>query len=293
MTIWVDQETFATSSDTLAATDVSAAIDVLNGQPIIVERAMYLSRGSQAFAAGHESAGVTAPSTSWFFAEGATGPFFDLYLLLANPGGTDADVQLTYLLPGGTTLEKSHLVRANSRVTVSVDTEEFPAGSGQQLLDNAAVSTIVQSRNGVPIIAERSMWFPATPVGSWAEAHNSPGATSTGPRWALAEGEVGGPTAVQTYVLIANTSTFAGSARVTVTFEDGTTAEQVVTLPPSSRTNVDIASTFPAAADRRFGVLVESLGGSPAQLVVERAMYSNADGVTWAAGTNALATRLP
>ena len=30
----------------------------------------------------------------------------------------------------------------------------------------------------------------------------------------------------------------------------------------------------------------------PAQLVVERAMYSNADGVTWAAGSNALATRL-
>jgi hypothetical protein len=288
MTIWVDQEL-----DDLAATDVSAAIDVINGQPIIVERAMYLSRGSEPFSAGHESAGVTQPSTTWFFAEGATGPFFDLYLLLANPSASDADAHLTYLLPDGSTLEKDYLVRANSRVTVSVDTEEFPAGSGQQRLENAAVSTIVESRNGIPIIAERSMWFPATPVGAWTEAHNSPGATSTGPRWALAEGEAGGANGVQTYVLVANTSPFAGSARVTVVYDDGTSEEQIVALPPSSRTNVDVASTFAGAAERRFGVLVESLGASPAQLVVERAMYSNAGGTTWAAGTNALGTRLP
>jgi hypothetical protein len=40
-------------------------------------------------------------------------------------------------------------------------------------------------------------------------------------------------------------------------------------------------------------MIVESLGASPIEIVVERAMYSNADGVVWAAGTNALATRLP
>jgi hypothetical protein len=38
--------------------------------------------------------------------------------------------------------------------------------------------------------------------------------------------------------------------------------------------------------------VVESLGPTPVQIVVERAMYSNAGGVQWAAGTNALATRL-
>jgi hypothetical protein len=40
-------------------------------------------------------------------------------------------------------------------------------------------------------------------------------------------------------------------------------------------------------------VLIESLGTTPAQIVVEWAMYSNdAAGVTWAAGTNAVATKL-
>ena len=49
----------------LAETDVSAAIRTTNSVPIIVERAMYFTRPDQVFAAGHESAGVTAPQTRW------------------------------------------------------------------------------------------------------------------------------------------------------------------------------------------------------------------------------------
>jgi len=37
---------------------------------------------------------------------------------------------------------------------------------------------------------------------------------------------------------------------------------------------------------------VESVGAVPAQIVVERPMYWDANGVTWSAGTNAMATRL-
>jgi hypothetical protein len=134
------------------------------------------------------------------------------------------------------------------------------------------------------------MWWPAT--GGWYEAHNSPGETTTGVRWAMAEGETGGPFAKQTFILIANTSPFAGSARVTLLFEDGSTAEKIVNLPASSRTNVSPHLDFTGTEGRRFGALIESLGATPAALVVERAMYSNASGVVWAAGTNALATKL-
>jgi hypothetical protein len=37
-------------------------------------------------------------------------------------------------------------------------------------------------------------------------------------------------------------------------------------------------------------MLIESLGGAP--LVVERAMYSDAGGVVWAAGSGSVATKL-
>jgi hypothetical protein len=157
------------------------------------------------------------------------------------------------------------------------------------------VSSTITSTNGVPIIVERTMWWPSPTLTAafWMEAHNSPGATATASRWALAEGEVGGPQAAETYVLIANTSAVAGSALVRLFFEDGTTAEQTFALPPRSRTNVSVSVEFPAAAGRRFGAIVESLGATPARIVVERAMYTSPGGATWAAGTNALASPLP
>ena len=66
-------------------------------------------------------------------------------------------------------------------------------------------------------------------------------------------------------------------------------------MAASSRTNVWVNADFPQAMNRRFGATVRSVatgGGVPAQIVVERAMYANAGGVPWAAGTNALGTRL-
>ena len=43
--------------------------------------------------------------------------------------------------------------------------------------------------------------------------HNSFGVTSTGTKWALAEGEAGGPLNTSTFILVANTSSFAGRPR--------------------------------------------------------------------------------
>jgi hypothetical protein len=280
-TIYVDQE------PGLAATDVSAVITSTNSVPIIVERAMYFSTELVSFIGGHDSAGVTAPSTRWFFAEGATGSFFDMFLLLANPDATQtAHVTLTYLLPDGTRVPVTHVIDPASRQTYNVQLED-------QQLTSVAVSTIVES--DVPVIAERSMYWPQ---GNWIEAHNSPGATETGTVWAVSGGEEGGAYGAQTYVLIANTSNFAGSARVTVLRENGTPLTITVPLPANSRTNVPIGLMpgFEAVANARFGVMVESLadpGPQPAQIVIERSTYANdASGNVWSAGAATLGTRL-
>ena len=209
----------------VASEDLSAVVRSTDGAPIVVERAMYSSPPTQSFAAGHNSAGVTAPATRWFLAEGATGSFFDLFVLIANPSAQDAEVDVEFLLTDGTVVAKHYRVAANSRYTMSVKDED-------PRLANAALSTIVTSANDVPIVVERVMWWPSP---NWVEGHNSPGETTTGVKWGLAEGETGGPRAKQTYILIANTSTFAGSAKVTLLFEDGTTAERIFTLQPKSR----------------------------------------------------------
>jgi hypothetical protein len=279
--IWVDQE------DTrLRSTDISARIVSTNNQPILVERAMYMRASGQVFGAGHESAAITTPSTGWFLAEGATGDYFDLFVLVANPNTTDAAVRATFLLPDGTSVVKTYTVRRESRFNIWVDQQD-------PRLANAAVSTIVESTNGVPIIVERAMWWPGPTSATWTEAHNSFGTTVTGTRWALAGGERGGTLATDTYVLVANASTFAGQIRVTLSFEDdGSKSERLYAVAPRSRHNVPIGVDFPEATGRRFSTLVESVGAQPAQIVVERAMYSDSAGRRWAAGTNALATRL-
>jgi RHS repeat-associated protein len=292
--IWVDNEEFPAGSGhlALAAADVSAVIEVLNGVPIIAERAMYLSRGAEMFSAGHDSAGVVSPARTWFLAEGATGSFFDLFVLIANPNTQAATVRLTYLLPDGRTLSRTTTAPPNSRSNVWVDLEQFDGIDGFPLADTA-VSTTVESLNDVPLIVERAMWWPGPTAATWHEAHNSAGSTVTGTRWALAEGEVGGPRALETYYLIANTSATAGTVEVTLLFEGGGTATKTYAVPPRSRTNVPVGLDFPAAANRRFGaILTSTTGPSPARIVVERAMYSNARDVVWAAGSNAVATRL-
>ncbi len=297
--VWVNEEARTDPALAgLAATDVSAVITA--PQPILVERAMYLDHAGPdgqfgtvddvLFNAGHASAGVTAPATTWLLAEGATGPYFDEFILIANPGAVDAAIDVRYLLPDGRVLVKSYGVPAASRFNIWVNEEEFP-GLGKALAETA-VSAVVTSTNGVPIIVERAMWWPR-PSPFWMEAHNSAGVTATGTRWALAEGEAGGAASTATYILIANTSAYPGTARVTLVFEGGGSASVEVPLAPDSRTNVPaIEDWFPGVTDRRFGALIESLGDTPAQIVVEGAMYSDANGVHWAAGTGATATRL-
>ena len=77
----------------LEGTDVSGEFHSTNGTPIIVERAMYMSRAGELWTAGIDGTGVTTLGTNWFLAEGATGTFFDTFVQIANPSPTPAQVR--------------------------------------------------------------------------------------------------------------------------------------------------------------------------------------------------------
>lgn len=293
VTVWVDKERWS-DGDNLEAAEVSARIDAT--APIIAERAMYLDSAGQLFSAGHDSIGLAEPSTRWFLAEGATGPYFDLFILLANPSAQPADTRLRFLLGDGTVIEHRETVPAFSRATVWVDALGADAAliarnPTYARLADTAVSTEIIVDNGVGVLVERSMWWPGD-ASTWAEAHNSGGVTEAGTRWALAEGEVGGARNTRTYVLVANPNAEAATITVTMLSEQQEPQVQTYTVPANSRFNLPLGETgfFPAAVGRRVGLLVESSG---VPVVVERAMYSDAPGQAWAAGNNAVATRLP
>ena len=263
--------------------EISAVITVTNGAPIIVERAMYTNAGGRLFGAGHESAALPAVATQWFLAEGATGPFFHQFILVANPNAQAAQLEARYLLPNGTTVTRTYTSAANSRLTIGVH--------GDAALAQTPLSATVTSTNGVPVLVERAMWWPAW-APEWIEGHNSSGVVATGEKWGLADGENGGPRNLQTYVLVANTSSATAVVEVTLIFEDGTTVVKTFNVLGHSRFNVAVADEFPTSRNRRFGAIVESLGTTPAQIVVERSVYSDANGEVFAAGANAVGTKL-
>jgi autotransporter-associated beta strand protein len=278
----------AASRLTLHAGDVPELVDRSFGiaisatQPIMAERAMYFgTTPTRLWSGGHESAGVTEASTNWFLAEGATGGFFDTFILMSNPQRTPANVTVRYLLDTGETVTVPKTIPANARLTTNIEAE------ADTRLHNAAVSTVVTS--DVPIIVERSMYWPGA-VRPWGEAHNSFGVVSAGTTWGLAEGRVGGLLNFHTFILLANPQTTAAAVQVTFLREGAAPIVQTYTVPPTSRFNID-SSGVPGLKDESFGAVISVTNGVP--IIVERSMYWDVNGLAFSGGTNATGISLP
>jgi hypothetical protein len=262
---------------------------VTSTQPITVERAMYFNRAGRTFEGGHASAAVPDAAVRWFVAEGATGPAFDTYLLIANPGNTATTATVRYLTPEGP-YTASYPIAANARLTLFVDAE-LSAVSGRDAL-GTQIDVSAEVTAPVPIVVERAMyWFGA--FQNWTDAHNSAGVTQSSTQWALAEGELGGSLEYQTFLLVANPSATAASVRVRILREGGhgSVLSAPISVPASSRFTCYVGQPGPCQdafgqlqSGERFGLHVESTNGVP--IVVERAMYWNGGGELFGAGTN-------
>jgi hypothetical protein len=63
------------------------------------------------------------------------------------------------------------------------------------------------------------------------------------------------------------------------------------TVPPTTRQTIDVLVEAPELQDEAFGARIEVTNGLT--ISIERSVYWDANGAFWAAGTNAMATRLP
>jgi hypothetical protein len=142
----------------------------------------------------------------------------------------------------------------------------------------------------VPVIVERAQYWP-DPFFSWYEAHNSFGVSAPWTKWGLAEGRVGGDDEFQTYILLANPGDTAAAVTIQFLRESGAPFTKTFTVDPQRRFNVATGpgTEVPELNDERFGAVITSTQ----PIVVERALYANANGVVWQAGSNAAAARLP
>ena len=239
--------------------NTSFGIEVKFDQPGTAERAMYFG-DAPLWKGGHESAGETTTSASWFLAEGATGTFFETFILIANTRDEPVEATLTFLPATGAPVQKKKTVPARGRITVNIEAED-PS------LTDTAVATQVTSFSP-SLIVERAQYWPATPD-QWYEAHNSFGVTAPATRWGLAEGRSGGPESYQTYLLLANAGTEDATATVDFLREGGALVSRTITVPAQKRVNLSVSSDVPELANERFGAVITS----DRPIVVERAMF--------------------
>jgi len=207
--------------------------------------------------------GVSAPSTTWYLAEGYTGLTFHETVSILNPGATVAAVRLRLLPFGG---------RAARVVTLDVAPQSIQEVDVNRLLPNQSLSVIADA--SAPVVVERTLTFSNDGFGVTAQAGINTAATS----WIFAEGTT--TTRFQTFFTILNPN--AVSSLVTATFYDprGEPLDsRTILVPGLSRANIKLNDVL-----RASGIATVVTANLP--VVVERPEYFGSPNVPYVAGSD-------
>ncbi|NPV60939.1 MAG: hypothetical protein HPY75_14910 [Actinobacteria bacterium] len=166
--------------NSIAGADRAVAIICEADAPFIAERPMYFDyRG--AWTGGHDAVGASAPSTTWYFAEGYTGPGFEEWVCVMNPWDTEAELTFRFQTQeeGEKTVEGVSLP-AHSRSSFLVN----------QFLGYMSYQTSLALTSSLPVVAERPMYFDygGTAGRGWTGGHCVMGVPELSKRYYFAEG---------------------------------------------------------------------------------------------------------
>ncbi|MFC1601683.1 cohesin domain-containing protein [Candidatus Sumerlaeota bacterium] len=258
-----------------ALTDIGEkdfSTEITSDQDIVVERTMYGTANGVAQKWGHTALGRTQRSDTWYLAEGAahfSGSVgqFETFILMANTSDTAVTANLTFLMPDGSTVEKTQVLAANRRTTIRANNYPEIDGVG-------GFSTVVKTTGDEPILVERAMyWRPGT-FTDRAGATAVFGSPSLGTSWYLPEGATGGTSQFENFILIGNPSA-SEDADVTVTFirSDGVTYPVQRTVLAGQRVTVKANDHVEQGVSATQSISTEVVVTSGPGVVVERAMY--------------------
>lgn len=206
------------------------------------------------------SLGAAAPSETWFFPDGSVGEGIDERIAIMNPGDAEAMVTISLHGSGG------EIVQPEDLVGIELPPDTARQISLSEVLSKAerkigGVSAIVQSTNGVEIVAERSMRFDSAGVtGSSAEM----GAPRASASWLLPAATINPSTDT---VVVMNPGAAAARIDLELLFEDRGSLRPAVlqgrTLEPGGRMKIGVGewtqleaalvrltSTVPVVAER-------------------------------------------
>jgi methionine-rich copper-binding protein CopC len=209
------------SLDTILGTAAAVSIIVESDVAIAADRAM--TWGTSGVGLSLDS-GAAAPATTWYFAEGATGPFL-LYYLFENPGATAATVTVRYLRELGGPITKTRMLPPHSRTTVFVNDED----PGLAVSSLGAVVT-----SDLPILAERAMYMLSN--GTFGGGSASSGSSTLSTQWYFGEGATG--PFFHAFLSMINPGVTPATATVTYHLNDGSTASRDYNVPAAGRRTV-------------------------------------------------------
>ncbi len=233
----------------LGSQDFSTRVTCLEGRNIAVDRTMTWTGSGTTNPEGHNSVGVTAPSTNWYLPEGSSEWGFESWLLIQNPGHADATCNVTYMIEGGAPQTITRTVPANSRRTYSMEDD----------IGRKDASIMVESN--LPVIPERAMYR-----NDRREGHDSIGTTTAAHDYYLAEGTSAWGFA--TYVLVQNPNPTPTEVTVTYMTPAGPKPQVPFNMPANSRRTIRVNDQLP---NTDFSTRVT--GSMP--IIAERAMYWN------------------
>ena len=193
-----------------------AAVFESDGGRFVVERAMYASAPDQPFAAGPSPWERQHRPRDGCSPKARPGRPSTVFCCSRIPGSATRSCGCATCCRWGRPSSSRTTVAARSRVTVWVDHE------GAALADTTFGADVV-STNGVPVVAERAMWWPVAGSGgaSWQEAHASGGTTAPAAHWLTSDGECGGERRATTYLLVVNPGGEPVTMEVHLHFADG------------------------------------------------------------------------
>jgi len=244
----------------------SASIRIVSNVPVIAERSMYrndrregsCSTGTTSSSVQYYAADTGQASGASFLPEGTTGHGFTTYVLIQNPGVSQATVSLTYLTSKGPLPQPTFVMPGTSRKTVKVN----------DALGDTDFSTRITST--APVVAERAMYWDN---GTGEACHASVGLAAPHTTFYLPDGQTSG--GAETYLLVANPNSKAVDVEVTYLTAGGAYNVNFTTrVQPNSRATINMSDRIPSG---RAAALVTSR--TPGlKILVERAMYWNSRG---------------
>ena len=237
LTVAPDTRATVNVNDTFPGPWGSAAI-VTSDVPIVAMQTFLWSDPNGGTQWASNSGGVPAPSTTWYLAEGSTYGGFDSYILVRNPGMQSAQVELTYMTPGGSHEGPTFTLEPVGQTEINI---------ADTLLDRASVSAIVTS--DVPVVAQLSTYRNGG-------ASTSRGVTTPAPTWYLAEGNTTRGSGFETWIMVQNPG--RADANVTVSYiADGKQYPgPSLNVAPMTHNKFNVANTFPDQS--HFATIVTS-----------------------------------